>query len=139
MLLALACATPAPVEPVGVAQDALEVRRKALADEVRTMVTELEAAGRYDCCVATPCKTCALRAGGCRCGDAARSGEPVCDECAAMWVQGQGAEPVDPREIYSFLEAQRAMSGEVCGERVRRLQDRAPEPRGGDAPRPSAE
>ncbi len=98
--------------------DALEQRRAALSAEVRELVTELEAAGRYDCCVQHSCKLCAMRAGGCKCGEAARQGAPVCEECAEMWMRGQGAEPVDPKTIHSFLEAERAMRGdygEICG------------------------
>lgn len=82
------------------------------------MVGELEAAGRYDCCIESPCKLCAMRAGGCRCGPAARKGEPVCDECAVMWIQGQGAEPVEAGTIRSFLEAERMARGQygaICG------------------------
>ncbi len=87
--------------------DDLEARRKALSDDVRDMVTELAAAGRYDCCTKTPCKQCSLRTGGCRCGEGLRNGEPVCEECALMWKMGQGAEDVDPNSVRSFLEAQR--------------------------------
>jgi hypothetical protein len=81
-------------------------------------VRELEGAGRYDCCIERPCSYCAMRVGGCRCGEAARAGEPVCEECALMWTQGKGAEPVDPASIRSFLEAQRLARGDygqICG------------------------
>ncbi len=99
------------------APDALEIRRKALSAEVRELVGELEAAGRYDCCVKTPCKLCSMRAGGCRCGEAARDGEPVCEECAMMWARGFGDEPVPASTIRSFLEAERQANGEICGKR----------------------
>jgi hypothetical protein len=120
LLLASACGAtpPASLPPDGT--DALEAKRKALAAEIRGLVTELEAAGRYDCCIETACKLCAMRAGGCRCGEAARDGEPVCEECALMWTQGHGAEPVDPSTIRSFLEAERAARGDygaICGQR----------------------
>lgn len=107
--------TPGGVPPQ--APDALETRRKALSAEVRVLVSELEAAGRYDCCIQTPCKLCAVRAGGCRCGEAARAGEPVCEECAMMWARGLGAEPVAASTIRSFLEAERQQNGEICGKR----------------------
>ncbi len=112
--------TPAPA-PLGEA-DPLEARRKGLSDEVRDMVKELEAAGRYDCCTQTPCKMCALRAGGCRCGEGLRNGEPVCEECAMMWRMGKGAEAVDPKTVRSFLEAEREATDKAqmpacaCGE-----------------------
>lgn len=113
---------PAPTPPPDASSDPLEARRKALSDEVRDMVKELEAAGRYDCCTQTPCKMCALRAGGCRCGEGLRNGEPVCEECAMMWKMGKGAEDVDPKTVRSFLEAQREATDKAqapacgCGE-----------------------
>ncbi len=97
------------------APDALEIRRKALSAELRELVGELELAGRYDCCIETPCKLCAVRAGGCRCGEAARDGEPVCEECAMMWSKGLGDEPVPASSIRSFLEAERQQNGDICG------------------------
>ena len=112
--LPLACPAPSIETPTL----PLEARRKALSDDLRAIVRELEAAGRYDCCIQKPCKLCAIRAGGCRCGDAARDGEPVCEECAHMWLKGQGAEPVEPSTIRSFLEAERLANGDygaICG------------------------
>lgn len=86
----------------------VEARRKALFTQIRAWVHDLEEAGRYDCCVATPCSHCAILAGGCACGEGLRRGEPVCEECAMMWAAGQGAEPgVDPADVRSFLEASR--------------------------------
>ena len=100
---------PAPV-------DDLEARRAALSQEVRGMVGELEAAGRYDYCVEVSCKQCALRVGGCRCGEGLRNGEPVCEECALMWRRGKGAEAgVDPASVRSFLEAEREMQSKAAG------------------------
>ncbi len=118
VVLLWACSpAPSPPPPAG---DPLEARRAALSAELRELVTELEAAGRYDCCIETPCKLCATRAGGCRCGEGARAGEPVCEECALMWARGKGAEPVEPGSIRSFLEAERRATGaygDICGER----------------------
>lgn len=95
----VACAPPAPT---------LEARREEIDARTRELVAALEAAGTYDCCVKNPCRTCATRQGGCRCGEAVRRGEPVCEECAMLWVMGQGDEPgVDPAEVRSFLEAAR--------------------------------
>ncbi len=125
LLLAAACA-PSPNTPENVAvtpprtPDALELRRRAMSEELRSLVSELEAAGRYDCCIGHPCKWCAVRSGGCRCGAGARAGEPVCEECAMMWMKGHGAEPVDKSTIRSFLEAEREANGEygaICGQR----------------------
>ncbi len=113
----LACAVAPSLPPT--AGDPLEARRAALSAELRELVTELEAAGRYDCCIETPCKLCATRAGGCRCGHGARAGEPVCEECALMWARGKGAEDVDASTIRSFLEAERRATGaygDICGE-----------------------
>lgn len=120
LLLALslcACApapTPdAPVEAVApitasTARAEVEARRQALFAQIRAWVGELDAAGRYDCCVKVPCSHCAIMAAGCKCGEGLRRGEPVCEECALMWAAGQGAEPgVDPGSVRSFLEANR--------------------------------
>ena len=98
---------------------AVEAARRALFERVRAYVDELSEGGRYDCCVKTPCSHCALMAGGCRCGEGARRGEPVCEECAYLWTRGQGDEPgVDPASVRSFLEASRAAGaggqGEPC-------------------------
>src|SRR5687767_6414088 len=75
LLFLVACADPPPAPPT------LEDRRKAIAADVRALVADLEAAGRYDCCIQAPCNLCATRAGGCRCGESLRRGEPVCEEC----------------------------------------------------------
>lgn len=93
----------APEDP-----DALAARHRALKEQLRALVGDLEAAGRYDCCIEHPCNECAMRMGGCKCGEGLRNGDPVCEECAMMWRSGQGAEPdVDPASVRSFLEAQR--------------------------------
>lgn len=111
VLLLLACAS-AP-------ESDFEVERKAIAGRIRELVAGLEAAGRYDCCIQVPCNLCATRVGGCKCGEGLRRGEPVCEECALLWSQGQGAEPgVDPSTVRSFLEAGRektAAAACACG------------------------
>lgn len=94
----------APADP-----DDLKARHKAIREQIKALVGDLEAAGRYDCCIEHPCDTCAMRMGGCKCGEGLRRGEPVCEECAMMWRAGQGAEPVDPTSVRSFLEAEREM------------------------------
>lgn len=126
-LLLLACAQPsappAPREapaPAGAvapvtadtSKAEVEARRQALFAQIRAWVGELDAAGRYDCCVKVPCSHCAVMAGGCRCGEGLRRGEPVCEECALMWAAGQGDEPgVDAGAVRSFLEASRPGNG----------------------------
>lgn len=88
----------------------VERKRKELYATVRRFVQDLEAVGRYDCCVKIPCTHCAILAGGCACGEGLRKGEPVCEECAYLWMQGQGAEAgVSKDTVRSFLEASRAM------------------------------
>ncbi len=122
LLLALvACGTPEPVAPgdraaavpASTGPDApadVDARHRALREQLRALVGDLEKAGRYDCCIENPCNTCAMRMGGCKCGEGLRRGEPVCEECAMMWRSGQGDEPgVDPASVRSFLEAQREM------------------------------
>lgn len=111
---------PAP-EPTSVGMnataDALEARRRLLQDALREMVDDLGAAGRYDCCVEAPCTQCAMRTGGCKCGEGLRRGEPVCEECALMWRVGRGAEPgVDPTTVRSFLEAAREQEAAARGQ-----------------------
>ena len=97
-----------------------EARRVAIVAELNGLVTDLEAAGRYDCCIQKPCLHCARMAGGCRCGEGLRKGQPVCEECALMWRKGRGAEPgVDPAAVRSFLEANDRAEGHpacACGD-----------------------
>ena len=96
---------------------ALEARRVAIRAQIKELIGDLTAAGRYDCCVEAPCNLCATRAGGCRCGEGLRNGEPVCEECAMMWRRGNGAEPgVAPESVRSFLEAEREMEARAKGE-----------------------
>lgn len=86
-----------------------ERHRKELYATIRAYVQDLEAVGAYDCCVKVPCTHCAILAAGCACGEGLRRGEPVCEECAYLWTQGQGAEPgVSKESVRSFLEASRA-------------------------------
>lgn len=106
--------TPSAVPPN--ASEVFEARRKAVNVEVMALIADLEAAGRYDCCTAHPCKHCSLIAGGCRCGEGLRDGDPVCEECARMWEQGQGAEAVPADSVRSFTEAARLQTGKICGE-----------------------
>jgi hypothetical protein len=110
------CGFRSAPDPAGaedpVKDEDFEARRKAFFDGLRSYVSDLEAAGRYDCCVKVPCTHCALMLGACSCGEGLRRGEPVCEECAYLWTQGQGAEPgVDPSSVRSFLEASR---GKTC-------------------------
>lgn len=123
MLLLFACSTPVPppaAEPAPeVAETDLEGRRKALKTELRELVHSLEKAGRYDCCIVVPCEMCAMRMGGCACGEGLRQGKPVCEECAVMWMSGQGAEPgVDPESVRSFLEAAHEEKAKAEGEKA---------------------
>lgn len=128
-LLLLACSSrpaDAPAQPEAVAPAApsladkreVEARRAALFTQIRAWVSDLEEAGRYDCCVKQPCSHCAIMAGGCKCGEGLRRGEPVCEECALMWAAGQGDEPgVSPDDVRSFLEASRPRNA-ATGQRV---------------------
>ena len=101
VVLAACARAPAPEPPRGV-----EARRSALVDELRGIMRELEADGRYDCCVETACLRCTTRGGGCACGPGLRKGDPVCEECAMWWMRGKGEEPgIDPDTVRSFLEA----------------------------------
>jgi hypothetical protein len=87
----------------------------SLQQELAQLVKDLGSAGRYDCCIEEPCRLCATRAGGCRCGEGLRRGEPVCEECALMWRRGKGAEPgVDAASVRSFLEAERPPATCAC-------------------------
>lgn len=103
-------AAQAPAEP----QD-LRERHGAMFKELRAMVKELQESGRYDCCIETPCSHCAMMVGGCSCGEGLRRGEPVCEECALMWIRGLGAETgVDPKTVRSFLEAERIINAKAA-------------------------
>lgn len=116
--LLLACADPAPVTPPPADAPAdpaqFEPRRKELYAKLKDLRADLEEAGRYDCCVKNPCAYCAMRGGGCKCGEGLRRGEPVCDECAYLWLKGHGAEPVDPDSVRGFTEAERQVQGKAC-------------------------
>lgn len=124
ILLAMACdpaprgvEAPAATDPAATDPAALEARRVALRAQLKALVGDLTVAGRYDCCVEAPCNLCAMRAGGCKCGEGLRNGEPVCEECAMMWRRGNGAEPgVDAAAVRSFLEAEREMEAAAKGE-----------------------
>lgn len=117
-LLLFGCGAPVSSAPSPPVLD-FEARRVALGVEIRALIADLEAAGRYDCCIETPCNLCATRTGGCRCGEGLRRNEPVCEECAMMWAQGLGAEPgVEASTVRSFLEAsRRPPDAPLCGDR----------------------
>ena len=75
----------------------LRERHGAMFKELRALVKEMQESGRYDCCIEAPCSHCAMMVGGCSCGEGLRRGEPVCEECALMWLRGLGAESgIDP-------------------------------------------
>lgn len=89
----------------------LKARHGAMFKELRALVKDLQESGRYDCCIEGPCSHCAMMMGGCSCGEGLRRGEPVCEECALMWIRGLGAESgVDPATVRSFLEAERIIN-----------------------------
>jgi len=89
-----------------------EDQRQDIWAALRARVAQLTAAGTYKCCIKVPCSHCALMTGGCNCGPGLRDGEPVCHECALMWMRGQGAvEGIDPAAVLSFLEAEKARRG----------------------------
>jgi len=99
---------PPTVVVPGPGADDFEHRRKAVNTELRGLVQDLGEAGRYACCIESPCSYCALHSGGCRCAEGLAKGEPVCEECARMWAKGRGTVPgVDPSEVRSFLEAEK--------------------------------
>jgi|ETNmetMinimDraft_26_1059896.scaffolds.fasta_scaffold196606_2 hypothetical protein len=101
-------------EPTSQPKD-LRARHGTMFKELRALVKELEASGRYDCCIQEPCSHCAMMVGGCSCGEGLRRGEPVCEECALMWIRGLGAESgVDPKTVRSFLEAERIINAKAA-------------------------
>ena len=114
LLIALGCRSapapaPSPRPPEVPERLAHEARRQELEGMIRAYVGELQADGRYRCCISVPCTTCAMLAGSCACADGLRRGEPVCDECAMMWQRGQGVVPgVSKDQVRSFLEASRS-------------------------------
>lgn len=92
----------------------IAARQSKLFKELRGLVAELVESGRYDCCIEIPCSHCAMMSGGCSCGEGLRRGEPVCEECAIMWVRGLGAETgIDPATVRSFLEAERIINAKA--------------------------
>lgn len=106
-------APPVPPTPhAEAAPPSFDERRVALVADLRAFVDDLTAAGRYHCCVSTPCTWCAELTAGCSCGPGLTRGEPVCEECAVLWTKGQGSVPgVDPSAVRSFLEARRSDPG----------------------------
>lgn len=119
--LILACSTasePLPEEPVGLATElSIEEQRRELVAGLVALAERSAAEGTYDCCTKEPCLHCARMTGHCACAEGLRRGEPVCEECAYHWQRGQGSlEGVEPREVRSFLEAERLRRGEAwCG------------------------
>ena len=96
-------------------QPDLRTRHSAMFKELRGMVKEMQESGRYDCCIQEPCSHCAMMVGGCSCGEGLRRGEPVCEECALMWIRGLGDEAgVDPKTVRSFLEAERIINAKAA-------------------------
>ncbi len=125
--VAMPVGSPAAVDPTEAR--ALEARRVALRAQMKALVGDLAAAGKYDCCVEAPCNLCAMRAGGCKCGEGLRRGEPVCEECAMMWKRGNGAEPgVEASSVRSFLEAEREMEAKAKREGGRSTDEAVPAP-----------
>lgn len=122
LFLSAACdPVPAPTPAVPAVEQAadgsqdLQARHGVLFKELRAMVKEMTETGRYDCCIESPCSHCALMVGGCSCGEGLRRGEPVCEECALMWMRGLGAESgIDPKTVRSFLEAERIINAEAA-------------------------
>lgn len=130
LALALGCGVaPAPSPPPATAlpPDAIEVvvvpsrppantrefedQRQTIHAALRARVQQLTEAGTFQCCIKIPCTHCALMAGGCNCGPGLQNGEPVCHDCALMWQRGQGIiAGVDPKDVCSFLEAERSMN-----------------------------
>jgi len=100
--------------PAATTED-LRARHGRMFKELRAIVKDLEASGRYDCCIKEPCSHCAMMVGGCSCGEGLRRGEPVCEECALMWIRGLGAESgIDPKTVRSFLEAERIINAKAA-------------------------
>jgi len=105
---------PPAVSEQAPAKEDLRGRQGKMLKELRALVADLKESGRYDCCIKEPCSHCAMMAGGCSCGEGLRRGEPVCEECALMWVRGLGDETgVDPATVRSFLEAERVINAEA--------------------------
>jgi hypothetical protein len=109
----LACSS----EPAEVVVPTIEQERQDLVEGLEALVERSAAEGTYDCCTTTPCLHCVRMTGHCGCAEGLRRGEPVCEECAYHWQRGQGAiEGVDPKDVRSFLEAERAAKGEALCE-----------------------
>ena len=54
-------------------------------------VTKLRAAGRYNCCLESPCTACLYEDEHCACAAAVKSNDPVCGECYRGWQKGKGS------------------------------------------------
>ena len=97
--------TPDPVPaPASASTDPLDIRQAALNAEVAKYMTDLEANGRYECCVKPACKQCALSAGECHCRRVIDANGPCCGECTQAWVDGRGvAEGIDREKVLEHL------------------------------------
>ena len=94
---------PAPA-PAPASTDPLDVRQAALNAEVSKYMADLEANGRYECCVKPACRQCALSAGECHCRRVIDANGPCCGECTQAWVDGRGvAEGVDREKVLEHL------------------------------------
>lgn len=72
---------------------------------------------KYGCCIKPSCDFCALAVAMCPCGMNAAKSMPVCPECKAGWVSGQGQIPnlkaedikVAPDDMLKMMMQKRAM------------------------------
>ncbi len=67
-----------------------DTRLANIKSELKTMKSELTAAGKYNCCVQPACDWCALKEGECPCHDHLLAKKAVCPDCGLGWHNGQG-------------------------------------------------
>lgn len=82
----------------------LAVKQSLLISEIDRYIEELEANGKYDCCVKPACRQCAISAGECHCREVINANGPCCGECTQSWVEGRGnTAGVDREQVLAHL------------------------------------
>lgn len=72
--------------------------------QARTLVNdakmELAQAGKYNCCIETPCDECLLGHKNCACATNLKAGKGVCSQCYGGWQRGDGiVKGVDAKSV----------------------------------------
>ena len=105
MLVLASCTReePKPQSPPVIAQTGRATGAVLVAESKEKLTAakkQLEAEGKYDCCMEDACDHCALNEGSCTCAPDVKKDGHVCNECYAGWQQGRGDVPnIKPEHV----------------------------------------